>query len=336
MAELRVGIIGCGGIGTEHADRITNKLSGAKVTGCTDLFPASAERVAQLTGCKIYDSGATLIQSDEVDAVIVATIGSTHKEYVMEAIKAGKPVFCEKPLTETAADSREVVNAEIAGGKKLVQVGFMRRYDESYIKLKEMVDSGMLGAPLLIRCAHRNPEVGTDYITPMAITDTAIHEIDCLHWLIDDDYESVQTFFGRKSKYAHENLMDPQLVLMRTKKGVLIELEIHVNCQYGYDIRCEVVGEEGTAALPNPMDLDMRLGAKQYNNILTDWKDRFRRAYDTEIQDWINDTLKGEVNGPTAWDGYVASVTADACVKSQTSGKEEPIETGDRPLFYDA
>ena len=112
-----------------------------------------------------------------MDAVIVTSIGSTHEGYVLAAIAAGKPVFCEKPLATTAAACKRILDAEVAWGKRLVQVGFMRRYDAGYRLLKEVVTEGVIGAPLI---AHRNPGVGDDYTTDMAITDTVIHEIDTM------------------------------------------------------------------------------------------------------------------------------------------------------------
>lgn len=161
----------------------------------------------------------------------------------MAAIAAGKPVFCEKPLAVTAQGCKNIVDAEAKHGKRLVQVGFMRPYDRGYRALKQVLTSGQIGEPLMLHCAHRNPTVGEAYTTDMAITDTLIHEIDVLRWLLDDDYVSVQVVFPRKSPKAFPHLKDPQIVLFETAKGTRIDVEIFVNCQYGYDIQCEVVGK---------------------------------------------------------------------------------------------
>lgn len=162
---------------------------------------------------------------------------------MLAAIAAGKPVFCEKPLAVTAQGCRNIVDAEAKHGKRLVQVGFMRPYDQGYRALKQVLTSGQIGEPLMLHCAHRNPTVGEAYTTDMAITDTLIHEIDVLRWLLDDDYVSVQVVFPRKSPKAFPHLKDPQIVLFETAKGTRIDVEIFVNCQYGYDIQCEVVGK---------------------------------------------------------------------------------------------
>ena len=178
--------------------------------------------------------------------------------YVLAAIKAGKPVFCEKPLATTAEACLRIVEAEIASGRHLVQVGFQRRYDKGYRALKKAIDDGAIGAPLMIHCAHRNPSVPEAYVSDMAIVDTFIHEIDALRWLIDDDYVSAQVLVPRNTKHTHAKLNDPIIVLLATKSGVRIDGEVFVNCRYGYDIQCQVVGEEGVASLPEPESVLLR------------------------------------------------------------------------------
>ena len=155
------------------------------------------------------------------------------------------------------------------------------------------------------------------YVTPMAIHDTLIHEIDVFRWLLDDDYVSARVLFPRKAARSHAKLRDPQVVILETAKGVVIDVEIFVNCRYGYDIQCEVVGEDGTARLPEPMAIRMRLDAKLQNRILTDWKDRFIAAYDVELKDFLQAAAQGTASGPSSWDGYVAAITSDACVAAQ-------------------
>ncbi len=334
---LNIGVIGCGMIGRDHTRRIQQVLTGAQVVALSDVNQASAESVrADLAPqARVYDTGEALIAAPEVDAVLVTSWGATHEPYVLAALAAGKPVFCEKPLATTAAGARRIVDAEVALGKRLVQVGFMRRYDAGYVALKAAVQQHT-GAPILLHAAHRNPAVSEAYVTPMAIHDTMIHEIDVLRWLLDDDYVSARVLYPRNAARSHAKLRDPQVVVLETKKGVLIDVEIFVNCQYGYDIQCEVVGEDGTARLPEPMAVAMRLDAKRQSRILTDWKDRFVASYDGELQDYINAAAKGGATGPSAWDGYAAAVTSDACVQAQESaGQAVAIELPARPALYD-
>ncbi|WP_210453374.1 Gfo/Idh/MocA family protein [Pantoea ananatis] len=333
---LKLGVIGTGAIGQEHIRRCNNVLQGARVVAVSDINVEGAQAALQRlnSDAQVCKDGYEVIQSPDVDAVLVTSWDPTHEEFTLAAIAAGKPVFCEKPLAMSAEGCRRVVEAEIQHGKRLVQVGFMRPYDAGYRALKKVITDGEIGEPLMLHCAHRNPTVPENYNTEMAITNTLIHELDVLRWLTSDDYKSVQVVFPRVSSKARSHLKDPQIVLFETQKGVRIDVEIFVNCTYGYDIQCEVVGEEGIARLPEPSSVQLRKQAKLSNTILVDWKDRFIEAYDVELQAFINDVKAGQLTGPSAWDGFAASVAADACIKAQKSGAIEPIEMPARPAFY--
>lgn len=337
MKTMNIGVIGCGAIGREHIKRLGGKVSGTSVVAVCDVFEDGAKKAAALApvGCKVYTDINEIVNDANVDALVVTSPGFAHKDAVLAAVKAGKPVFCEKPLCTTAQDCKEVVDAEIAGGKHLVQVGFMRRYDRGYRQMKEMLDSGEFGKPLVVKCTHRAISVDDSYTTEMAVTDTAIHEIDCLPWLLqDDEWDKVQVLFGANTKNAHEGLADPQIMIMQTKKGVTVVLEVYVNCKFGYDINCEVVCEEGVINLPCPSFPTVRKDNMISTAIEQNWMLRFIDSYDVELQDWVDHAMKLEVAGPTAWDGYVAALTADALVKAQTSGATEAVVTGGTPTFY--
>ncbi|MFK8256344.1 Gfo/Idh/MocA family protein [Erwinia sp. AnSW2-5] len=333
---LKLGVIGTGAIGQEHIRRCSKVLQGAQVVAVSDINVDGAKAALARIGieAEVFANGHDVVKSPNVDAVLVTSWDPTHEEFTLAAIEAGKPVFCEKPLAMSAEGCRRIVDAEIKFGKRLVQVGFMRPYDSGYRALKDVITKGEIGEPLMLHCAHRNPTVPENYTTDMAITNTLIHELDVLRWLTEDDYKSVQVVFPRSTSKTHGKLRDPQVVLFETRKGIRIDVEIFVNCAYGYDIQCEVVGEEGIAKLPEPSAVQMRKDAKLSTSILTDWKDRFIDAYDVELQAFINDATAGKLTGPSAWDGYAASVAADACLKAQESGAIEPVELPQRPAFY--
>jgi myo-inositol 2-dehydrogenase/D-chiro-inositol 1-dehydrogenase len=333
---LRIGIIGCGAIGQEHARRLHFKLQGSRVVALNDIDRAGTEAFNEASGigAKVYDHYQDVIQAPDVDALLIASWGPAHEEQVLACIAAGKPVFCEKPLATSAAGALRIVEAEVKHGKPLVQVGFMRRYDAGYRQLKQSLDAGTIGNALMVHCAHRNPSVPEIYAGDMGLTDTHVHEIDVLRWLLDDDYVTAQVVEGRKTRNTHANLHDPILVLLETRQGIRIDTEIFVNCRWGYDIQCQVVGEIGTAQLPEPMSVPTRLAGRQSTAILTDWKLRFIDSYDVELQEWLDDTRRGVVSGPTAWDGYFASATAEACVEARHSKTIAPIRIADRPAFY--
>ena len=335
---LHLGVIGAGAIGQDHIRRCSTTLAGATIVAVSDIDPDRARQALQICNPagQVHQDGHALIRAPDVDAVLVTSWGPTHAEFVLSALAEGKFVFCEKPLATTAADCRAIVDAEIALGRRLVQVGFMRPYDEGYRALKRVLASGTIGEALMVHCAHRNPTVPPAYTTDMAITDTLIHELDVLRFLLDQDYVSAQVIFPRVSPHARPHLRDPQIVLLETDRGVRIDVEIFVNCRYGYDIACTIVGETGIASLPEPAAVALRHDARASSEILTDWKQRFIDAYDTELQDFIDGCAAGAPTGPSAWDGYAAAIAADACVQAQTTGGVVPIRMPDRPAFYGA
>jgi myo-inositol 2-dehydrogenase/D-chiro-inositol 1-dehydrogenase len=189
--SINVGVIGTGNIGQDHIRRITHALSGARVVAVTDIDSARAQKIAKDLGGRAESTGQNVIAAKDMDAVIVTSIGSTHEEYVLAAIAADKPVFCEKPLATTAAACKRILEAEVAFGKRLVQVGFMRRYDASYRLLKEVVTKGIIGAPLIAHCAHRNPAVGDDYTTDMAFTAYGVRTVRSIRTAVEPTNDNV-------------------------------------------------------------------------------------------------------------------------------------------------
>ena len=156
MSRLKIGVIGCGAIGKDHIRRLHDLVPEADVVAVSDYFLESAEKIGAQYAAQVFETGEELIASENVQAVVVTSSDSSHAGYVKECLKYNKYVFCEKPLAETASECEEIIMLENAEGKRLVQVGFMRRYDPGYIKMKKIIDSGELGKPLMIYVAHRN------------------------------------------------------------------------------------------------------------------------------------------------------------------------------------
>lgn len=333
---VRVGVIGAGMIGQDHIRRLSEVITGAQVTAVTDIDRSRAAEVAARVDATVLSTGADLIASPEVDAVLVTSWGPTHAEHVLDAIAAGKPVFCEKPLATTAEDCLRIVDAERAHGRRLVQVGFMRRFDAGYRQMKEVIASGSIGVPLIVHCAHRNPTVPESYHSAMAAQDTSVHEIDVLRWLLDDEIVSAQVITPRATSKRFAHLKDPQLLYFETANGVRIDLEVFVNCQYGYDIQCETVGEDGLVRLPDPAAAGIRTAGRHGTAVLQDWKARFADAFDTEFREWIASVASGaEPTGPSAWDGYAATVITDAAVRSlESDGAVVAADMKPRPTLY--
>ena len=331
---VKVGVIGVGMIGQDHIRRLTQVLAGAEVVAVTDVDMDRARSVAEgVKGARVFATGRELIHDRGVDAIVVASWGGTHEEYVLACIDAGKPVFCEKPLATTQDACLRILEAEMASGRRLVQVGFMRRYDEAYRALKEVVASGAIGAPLIVHSVHRNPSVPGHYTSDMAINDTTVHDIDICRWLLDDEVAATQVLVPRRNRRAGD-LRDPIVVLLEMASGALVDVEVSVNIAYGYDIRGEVVGESGVASLAEGNTVIVKREGVFSGRVPDDWRERFLRAYDLEFREWLAAAAQGTATGPSAWDGYAATAVCDSALEALRTGTRQKVTLRERPSFY--
>lgn len=329
-------MIGVGMIGQDHIRRLSTVLAGASVTAVNDVDPERARQVADRLGtATAHATGQGVIDDPKVDAVLVCSWGPSHEEFVTAAIRAGKPVFCEKPLATTEQACWNIMQAEVQHGSRLVQVGFMRRYDYAYRMLKRTVESGDIGTPLMMNSGHRNPSVPSHYNSDMAIADTAVHDIDVARWLLGDEVAEVMVVKPRQNRNGGE-LNDPLMILLRMRGGAVVNVETSVNIAYGYDIRGEIIGETETVSLAESSAVVVKRSGTVSGRVPEDWRERFIRAYDVELQEWLDDCARGTCGGPTSWDGYAATVVADAGLAALRSGVWSPVTLREKPSLYAA
>jgi myo-inositol 2-dehydrogenase / D-chiro-inositol 1-dehydrogenase len=328
-----IGIIGTGKQGSDHARRIGSLGDKARLVAVHDVDRELAEAVAIECGARYADSDQALIDDPEVEAVIVASNTETHVQFVLACIAAGKPVLTEKPLGITVPSCELVLDAEIAAGRRFTTVGFMRRYDPEYGRLKATVDEGIIGTPLVLHCIHRNPSMPRTFATRQTLTDTVIHEIDIARWLLDEEIVSVALEKPRHEPSVTHQLADPLLVRLEAKSGARVDVEVFSNAGYGYDVRCEVLGTKGYVAMgPRNHELVTTESAPD-QGFPADWLERFQHAYDAEISNWV-DSLHAERPTASAWDGYAATVVAEALVRALQTGHREAVSVGPRPELY--
>jgi myo-inositol 2-dehydrogenase/D-chiro-inositol 1-dehydrogenase len=321
-----VGIVGTGVMGADHARLLGTVVAGAELTAVSDVDSGRAVAVARaLPGVRALPDPLALIKDDAVDAVVVASSDATHEEFVLAALAVGKPVLCEKPLAPTVEACRRILDAEASAGGGLVSVGFMRRHDPGFLAVKAALDGGQIGTPLLMHCVHRNVSYPPDVPSATLITGSAVHEMDIARWLLGDEIVAVTVHRPRSSRAAGR-VTDPLFLVLETAAGVVVDVEVFVNARYGYEVRCELVGEDGTVSLDAPAPTVVRRSASAGRTLPADWRPRFAEAYRRELQDWVDALRTGRVSRlATAWDGYVATVVAAAGVVSLGSGSREPV-----------
>lgn len=332
---LGVAVIGTGKMGADHVRRIHEVVSGARVSAVVDVDAERAERIAaRVDGCTAYTDPAAAMAAADVDAVLIASPGPAHEAALLQAFGHDLPVLCEKPLTPDAASALRVVEAERALGRRRAQVGFMRRYDAEYMKLKALLDTGQLGRPLMLHNRHRNAASPPFFTSSMLISDSVAHEADVTRWLLGHEITAVTVLRPTPSANAPDGLQDPQFVVLETDGGALSDVEIFVNCGFGYQVRAEAVCERGTARVGDGHAMVTDMAGRWGGTIAQDFVERFADAYDREVQAWVDASRRGEVTGPSVWDGYAAAAVCEAGVRSLTEGGRVTVDLVERPALY--
>src|SRR4051794_13677280 len=246
-------------MGADHARTLSSAVAGARLAAVADVEGERAREAAGGDAVAAYSDAFALVADAGVDAVVVASSDATHEDYVLACLAAGKPVLCEKPLAPTVAACRRGVDAGGAGGRRLVSVGFMRRYDPGYLQAKQLVADGELGAVLLVHHVHRNVSQPPGVPSEVLVTGSAVHEIDVTRWLLGEEIVAVTARLPRRSSLVTGDTRDPQFLVLETASGVVVDIEVFANAHYGYDVRCELVCERGALTVGGPRPLDVRL-----------------------------------------------------------------------------
>lgn len=331
---IRLAVIGAGIMGSDHAHIFANDLPSAQVQVVCDASADRARALADAVGATdvLSDAEVAIARSD-VDAVVIASPDFTHAPLSLACIRAGKRVLCEKPLSQSAAECLTVIEAEQAAGQRHIQLGFMRRFDQSYAEMKSALDKGTLGRALMMHNFHRNVETpAADFTGAMAITNSAPHEFDVVRFVLGSEYTAISAFQPKRS----DALVAPVFMVLETTDGQLVNIEINNNAAYGYDVRGELVGEAGSIAMnaATYSRLDARLA--QTTGYDSDWRGRYAEAYRRQNRAFLQFVRSGEFSpiASDAWDGYAAAVVAEAGARALATGQRVAVKMPTQPLFY--
>jgi myo-inositol 2-dehydrogenase/D-chiro-inositol 1-dehydrogenase len=306
---LRIGIVGTGVMGAGHARFIRDSVDGAEVSALFDVDQNKVNQLAdELKTVTLRTSNVEdLMNSNEVDAIIIASPDNFHVQHLRLAILAKKPTLCEKPLAtnldEARAVASEIKEYEKACGKRMIHFGFMRRFDDAYRKARDLINSGNYGSPLYCRTTARN--VSSVGVTTSGLyTNIAVHDFDILRWLFKDEWVSVTSNYPKRSSLSPEGLNDPLVVIAKMKNGLMMVADIFAFNNYGYDVRTEVICEKGSIEIGIHGDVITRsnrvAGVGKGGEMDENWIPRFNDSYIAELRAWVETITTGKENSDLA------------------------------------
>jgi len=306
---LRIGIVGTGVMGAGHARFIRDSVDGAEVSALFDIDQNKVNQLAdELKTVTLRTSNVEdLMNSNEVDAIIIASPDNFHVQHLRLAMLAKKPTLCEKPLAtnldEARAVASEIKEYEKACGKRMIHFGFMRRFDDAYRKARDLINSGNYGSPLYCRTTARN--VSSVGVTTSGLyTNIAVHDFDILRWLFKDEWVSVTSNYPKRSSLSPEGLNDPLVVIAKMKNGLMMVADIFAFNNYGYDVRTEVICEKGSIEIGIHGDVITRsnriAGVGKGGEMDENWIPRFNDSYIAELRAWVETITTGKENSDLA------------------------------------
>ncbi|MDR2068549.1 MAG: Gfo/Idh/MocA family oxidoreductase [Spirochaetaceae bacterium] len=313
MACLRCGVIGLGRLGFKHAQNLAGRIENARLAAVSD--PAEGARnnfSGRFSGVEVFADHRDLLARQDIDAVVIASATNTHGRIIMDALKAGKPVFCEKPVTLDMAEGA-LLRKTLAEVKGYLMVGFMRRFDDAYLMGKKQVDSGRLGEPVYVRCVSRDPgppPIEFAKASGGLVLDMCVHDIDLARWFIGSEVSGISA--------EGAVLMWPELggigdidhvdIEFRFKNGRLAHLEGSRNARYGYDIRTEVICTRGSVFIGDLRQTACLVLNDQgsLTDIIPEFRTRFDKAYLTEMDAFVDEVLHERESSVTLEDGIAA------------------------------
>lgn len=333
MSKLNIGIIGAGKIGKLHAENIVN-FPNVKLKAISDLFVDQIKEWAENLGIEqIVSDYKDVINHPEVDAILVCSPTNTHAEIIIAAVRNGKHVFCEKPISFSTEETKQVLEEVEKAGVKF-QVGFNRRFDRNFSRISESVKNGDIGQAHIIKITSRDPEPPpVEYIKGSGglFFDMAIHDFDMARYLANS--EVVEVFA------AGANLGDPEIgkvgdidtavTTLKFENGAIGIIDNSRKSVYGYDQRVEVFGEKGSLTCENdrPTTVEFSNHEGSHKEPLKHFfLDRYADTYVIEVNAFIDSILNDKSILCDGHDGYQAELIAKAARKSYLDGKPVSVE----------
>src|SRR6266576_529494 len=300
--KLGIGVIGLGRLGSAYARYFTGRITGATLVAISDVNETAAASLSgQLGISRIYNRYQDLITDEAVEAIVIVSPTSTHREIVNEAANKGKPIFCEKPLSINLDEARAMLKVVEETGV-FFQMGFMRRFDKGYVAARNKIEEGAIGTPVLFKSSSRDPyRPSLEYLDPAhsggLLIDCGIHDFDLARWYMGD-IASVYSIGGTLAYPEMKSIgdIDNAITSLYFTSGALGTIDLSRNGVYGYDIRTEILGTEGTLKIGYLRETPILIMTKDgiTHDTVPYFTERFEQAYISQLQDFVNNVLQGK------------------------------------------
>jgi myo-inositol 2-dehydrogenase/D-chiro-inositol 1-dehydrogenase len=325
MKKLRIGSVGLGRLGLQHAVNIASRMQNAELAALCDVDKARLDEAADKLGVqRRFTVFEDLIACKDVDAIVLVSPSALHTRQISAALAAGKHVFSEKPLGVTVAECKEAEKAVEAHPELVFMLGFMRRFDESYKYAHDKVAAGEIGKPLLFRSYSQDPEKfiqGAIAFAPHSggqFLDMAVHDIDLALWFTGSEPETVYAIGGcyAHAEFAQYKDGDNVSCLMKFKNGCMVFLFAGRTAPHGYNVETEIIGTKGIlriANVPQKNLVEVLDGYGVRKECSENFLERFDTAYVNEVQEFVDCINEGRKPDVTVYDGTRVSEIAYTC-----------------------
>ncbi len=321
---LQIGIIGAGRIGAVHATNLATRIAGAEVTAISDIRLEAAQRCARDLGIpEVYDDPEPVLTHPGIDALLICSSTDTHANLVERAAAAGKHIFCEKPIDLDLARVDQVLKAVDRAGVTFM-VGFNRRFDHNFRRVRELVQAGAVGTPQLLHIISRDPAPPhAEYVAVSGgiFLDMTIHDFDMARYLMGCEVTELYVEGGVMVDPAigEAGDIDTALTVLRFENGAIGTIDNSRKAVYGYDQRVEVFGSAGAVRTEN--DYPNTAIVSDSRSIRTDlplnfFMDRYTESYVTELNDFVTCIREGTQPPTTGHDGRMAILMGYAARRS--------------------
>ena len=335
--RVRVALIGAGRIGRRHAETLAHRLPRAELVAIADASPESARAAAEAVRVSRWTTDVeSLLADSTVQAVVIASPTETHSPFIAAAARAGKDVFCEKPIALDLASTDSALDAVEAAGVRL-QIGFQRHFDRGYRRAKELIDAGALGRIEYIRDTMRDPRPQSREYTATSgglFRDMAVHNFDSTRWLMGSEVEEVYALGVSlvDPMFAELGDVDTSVVTLRFASGAIASIDNSRRASFGYDVRTEVHGSAGAVFVGYARETPLlHLSAEGVRSDHVHWfLERFEQAYVAELGAFVEGIAAGRPPEVTGYDGRAAMAIAFAADVSRRENRPVSLRAFDR------